>query len=56
MNKSYRYIGAIFLATALTAPIAVIAAPAPQAAVQVRVYDAEHKDYHNWDDHENAAI
>ena len=55
MNKSYRYIGAIFLATALTAPIAVIAAPAPQAAVQVRVYDAEHKDYHNWDDHENAA-
>lgn len=54
MNKSYRYIGAIFLATALTAPIAVIAAPAPQA-VQVRVYDSEHKDYHNWDDHENAA-
>ena len=55
MNKSYRYIGAIFLATALTAPIAVIAAPAPQAAVQVRVYDAEHKDYHNWDDHERHA-
>ena len=55
MNKSYRYIGAIFLATALTAPIAVIAAPAPQAAVQVRVYDAEHKDYHNWDANEDRS-
>jgi hypothetical protein len=28
----------------------------PQAAsVQVRVYDKDHNDYHNWDDNENRA-
>jgi len=33
-----------------------MAAPIPQeAGVQVRVYDRDHKDYHNWDDHENRA-
>ena len=41
---------------ALAVPAALVAAPMPQEAkVQVRVYDSEHKDYHNWDDHENAA-
>jgi hypothetical protein len=35
-------------------PIAITAAPAAQeASVQVRVYDKDHKDYHNWDDNEN---
>jgi hypothetical protein len=32
---------------------------APQAtkaqAVDVRIYDSHHRDYHNWNDHENEA-
>ena len=54
MHIPHRYIAAIFLTASLTAPVTVVASPGPQA-VQVRVYDTEHKDYHNWDDHENAA-
>ena len=34
---------------------AVMAAPQPQAGIQVRVYDSRHRDYHNWDDHEDRA-
>src|ERR1700722_130665 len=54
MHIAHRYIAAIFLTASLSAPVALIASPGPQA-VQVRVYDTEHKDYHNWVDHENAA-
>lgn len=56
MRHTHRYICSLFLAAALAAPIAIMAAPVPQeAGVQVRVYDRDHKDYHNWDDHENHA-
>jgi len=49
-------IGSLILAGALFAPIATSAAARPQdASVQVRVYDREHKDYHNWDDREDRA-
>jgi hypothetical protein len=49
-----RFISSLILAAVIAAPVAIIAAPEPQA-VQVRVYDRNHKDYHNWDDHENHA-
>jgi hypothetical protein len=56
MRHTHRYIPSLFLAAALAAPVAIMAAPVPQeASVQVRVYDRDHKDYHNWDDHENRA-
>jgi hypothetical protein len=56
MHRAHRYIGSLFLAAALAAPAATIAAPEPQnAAVQIRVYDREHRDYHNWDDREDRA-
>jgi hypothetical protein len=56
MRRTHRYISSMFLAAALSAPVAIMAAPTPQeAGVQVRVYDRHHKDYHNWDDHENRA-
>ncbi|PYU81404.1 MAG: hypothetical protein DMG50_16215 [Acidobacteria bacterium] len=56
MHLSHRYIAALFLTAALVAPVAIMAAPAPQEArVQLRVYDKQHKDYHNWDDNENRA-
>ena len=49
-------IASLLLTAVLAAPLSVMAAPVPQeAGVQVRVYDRNHKDYHNWDDHENRA-
>jgi hypothetical protein len=43
----------LVLIACFVAPGAILAAP--QASVQVRVYDKDHKDYHNWDDNENRA-
>ena len=54
MRFAHRYIISLFLAAAIAAPLATLAAPAPNDdGVQVRVYDSNHKDYHNWDDNEN---
>jgi hypothetical protein len=51
-----RSIGLFILAGAILAPAATIAAPGPQeAGVSVRVYDSNHRDYHNWDDREDRA-
>ncbi len=56
MRFTNRYIGSLLLAAVLAAPVAIMAAPGPNNdGVQVRVYDSNHKDYHNWDDHENNA-
>jgi hypothetical protein len=56
MHRAHRYIASLFLTAALAAPVSVMGAGIPQeAGVQVRVYDRDHKDYHNWDDNENRA-
>jgi Ni/Co efflux regulator RcnB len=56
MQRINRYISSLLLAAAIAAPTAIMAAPKPQDAnVQVRVYDRDHRDYHNWDDHEDRA-
>jgi hypothetical protein len=56
MRSTHRYISALLLAAALAAPVAILAAPAPNAdGVQIRFYDSRHKDYHNWDDRENKS-
>ena len=56
MHRAHRYMASLLLTATLAAPVAIMAAPRPQRAnVQVRVYDKNHKDYHNWDDHENQA-
>jgi len=56
MGNVHRYIGSLLLAAALVAPVAILAAPGAQDAnVQIRVYDRDHRDYHNWDDRENHA-
>jgi hypothetical protein len=56
MHRAHRIIGSLFLTAALMAPVSLIAAPRPQSAsVQVRVFDKDHNDYHNWDDNENQA-
>lgn len=56
MRRIERYIGSLFLAAAIVAPALVVAeAKAQEASVQVRVYDRDHRDYHNWDDREDRA-
>jgi hypothetical protein len=49
------FIGSLLLAAALAAPLATMAAPKPQEGIQVRIYDRDHRDYHNWDDREDRA-
>jgi hypothetical protein len=56
MHGSHHYVASLFLTVALVAPASIAATPTPQeSGVQVRVYDRNHKDYHNWDDNENHA-
>jgi Ni/Co efflux regulator RcnB len=56
MHRLGRYVSSLLLAAVVAAPIAVMAGSKPQeAGVQVRVYDRDHRDYHNWDDHEDRA-
>ena len=56
MRTLNRCIGLFILASAIIAPAAMIAAPRPQeASVQIRVYDRDHRDYHNWDDREDRS-
>jgi Ni/Co efflux regulator RcnB len=57
MKYIHGTIGALLLAAAIAAPVLVVAtdASAQEASVQVRVYDRHHRDYHNWDDHEDRA-
>jgi hypothetical protein len=56
MHVSQRYLAPLFLAAALVAPVAIVAVPGPQeVSVQARVYDKDHKDYHEWNDNENRA-
>jgi hypothetical protein len=54
MQRKGLFLSSLFLGAALVAPMAIVANAAPQA-VSVRVYDRDHKDYHNWDDRENHA-
>jgi len=56
MHPIDRLIRSLFLAAAIAAPALVVAgALAQQASVQVRIYDKDHHDYHNWDDREDRA-
>jgi hypothetical protein len=51
-----RYISSLFLAAAIAAPTAIMARPRPQEGrVQVRIYDRDHRDYHDWDNREDRA-
>ena len=66
MRRNHRFLfSALFLTAALAIPSAMTAAPRHQDnGLQEehrrdddrnRVYDRDHKDYHNWDDNENRA-
>src|SRR5271155_5871326 len=55
MRFTNRFIGSLVLVAALAVPAAILANAMPQASVQVRVYDTDHRDYHNWDDREDRT-
>jgi hypothetical protein len=56
MQCAKRIFASLFLTAALAGPMAAMAFPTPAGAqVVIRVYDRNHRDYHNWDDHENHA-
>ena len=55
MHRAHRYIASLFLAAALAAPVPMMAAPEPQASVQFRAYDKQHKDSHTWNNQEDQA-
>jgi hypothetical protein len=50
-----RFIGSLILAAATVSPALVVTANAQEGSVQVRIYDRNHRDYHNWDDREDRA-
>jgi hypothetical protein len=54
MDRIDRYIRSLLLAAAITAP-ALVVVEAKAQEVQVRIYDRDHHDYHNWDAHEDRA-
>lgn len=54
MHRIDRYICSLFLATAITAP-AIVSVEAKAQEVQVRVYDRDHHDYHDWNAREDGA-
>jgi hypothetical protein len=56
MHRAHRYAVSLTLTAALAGPMLIMATPRPEdAKVQIRIYDRTHKDYHNWDEHENEA-
>jgi hypothetical protein len=54
MQHKGRLIRSLLLAAAIAAP-ALIVVQAKAQEVQVRIYDRDHHDYHNWDTREDRA-
>jgi hypothetical protein len=52
MYRKSLLISSLFLSAAIVAPLAIRANATPPQ-VSVRVYDRDHRDYHNWDDRES---
>ncbi len=63
MRSGYRNVAALLLSTALISPIGALAMPKPQDDHERheqeeharRMYDQEHRDYHNWDSREDRV-
>ncbi len=57
MHRGHRYLVSFFLAAALASPLAIAQQDHKNGNTenQNRVYDKDHKDYHNWDANEDRA-
>jgi hypothetical protein len=57
MRMKHPFLSSMALAAALAAPagMSMITSLQAQVAVQVKIYDRNHKDYHVWDDNEDRA-
>jgi hypothetical protein len=63
MRRENRCFASLFLSAAMMVPLASLAMPAPQdeherheqQERERRVYDPDHRDYHNWDAREEDA-
>ena len=56
LRRSTNSIGSLFLVAAIAGPALMVSeAKAQEASVQLRIYDGNHKDYHNWNDREDRA-
>jgi hypothetical protein len=55
MNRKRVFLSSIFLGAALIAPMAITGNAAAPQGISIRVYDRNHKDYHNWDDREERS-
>jgi len=64
MHRYTRTLGSIILTAALVVPLSLSAMPAFQdrhddrkdEKAKERYYDKKHKDYHDWDDHEQSLF
>jgi hypothetical protein len=54
MHSKRLFLSSVYLTAALIAPMAVKATAVPQV-ISVRVYEGNHKDYHNCDDREDHS-
>jgi len=51
MKRIGLFIPTLLLSTVLVAPLATRTSAKAQG-VSIRIYDRDHRDYHDWDDHE----
>jgi len=55
MQRLHRYLGSLLVGAALIAPVGVQANDKDRNCPDKGYYDRDHKDCHNWDDHEARA-
>jgi hypothetical protein len=55
MLRLHRYLGSLLVGAALIAPVSIHANDKDRNCPDKGYYDRDHKDCHNWDDHEGRA-
>jgi len=55
MQRLHRYLGSLLVSAALIAPVGIQASDNDRNCPNNGYYDRDHKDCHNWDDHEARA-
>jgi hypothetical protein len=55
MQRLHRYLGSLLVGATLIAPVGIQANDKDRNCPDKGYYDRDHKDCHNWDDHETRA-